>query len=456
MSKTHLAIVILAAGQGTRMRSSLPKVMHELAGLPMIGWLLKTAEALNPEKIIVVRGPDMQNLEKAVQPHTTVLQKHRNGTAGALKCAMPELKSFEGNVLVLLGDTPLVKKETLKRLIAAKTDDLLSGLSVLGVKLSDPKGYGRLVTNKDGSLKKIVEEKDASDKERNLTLVNTGAFCLDKARLTSWLEQVGNDNAQKEYYITDLPEIAAKEGATTRIATIHDESEMLGCNTRMDLAVLEATLQNRLRENAMKNGVTLIDPASVYLHHDTDIAHDVVIEPHVFFGPGVKIEKGAYIKAFSYFEGTQIGKNTHIGPFARLRPETVIKDEVRIGNFVEVKKSTIGQRSKINHLSYVGDCNMGDDVNFSAGAITVNYDGFEKHKTTIGKGVLIGSNVNLVAPLSIDDGAFVAAGSTITEDVPADALSISRDSNKIREGWAAEYRKRKESIAKRLRKKKAG
>lgn len=447
-----LAIVILAAGQGTRMKSPghapLPKVMHKLAGLPMIGWLLKTAQALNPEKIIVVIGPDMKELEHFVRPHETVVQAVRDGTAGALRTALPKLKGFTGDVLVLVGDMPLVRKETLERLVKARGGRNNPAIALLGCALENPYGYGRLIMGADDILERIVEEKDADPKEKQVRLINTGACCIDGTRLESWLSQIGNDNAQGEFYLTDLPEIAARDGALTRVVMAGDGSEIQGCNTRLDLAALESAVQGRLRIEMMAAGVSLLDPSSVYLHHDTQIGAGSLVEPHVFFGAGVKTAENVHIKAFSYLEGVKIGKNAAIGPFARLRPDTQIGEEVRIGNFVEIKKSKIAARCKIGHLAYVGDTLMGEDVNFSAGAITVNYDGFQKHKTLIGKNVMVGSNVNLVAPLKIDDGAFIAAGSTITEDVPADALSIARDAAQIREGWAARYRKMKNAAKK--------
>ncbi len=439
MSQKPLNIVILAAGKGTRMKSESPKVMHALAGLPMINWLLKTAEQLSPEKIIVVTGPDMPDLEAAVKPHATVIQPERNGTGGAVKAALSELQGFDGDVLILLGDTPLVKLETLVSLIQAKGN---GGLSVLGCVMDNPHGYGRLIAEKN-VLQKIVEDKDASAKEKEVTLVNTGAFCVDGARLAGWVEAIGSNNAQGEYYLTDLPEIAAKDKAQTFTSLTTDEDEVRGCNKQADLAALEKTLQQRLRITVMESGVRLQDPTTVYFHHDTKIGQGTTIEPNVFFGPGVEIADHVTIKAFCHFEATKIDSGATVGPFARLRPGTHIEQDVRIGNFVEIKKSRIGKGSKVNHLAYVGDTDMGEDTNFSAGAITVNYDGFQKHQTTIGKGVMIGSNVNLVAPVQIDDGAFVAAGSTITEDVPADSLSVERTKAEIRTGWAAAYRKLK-------------
>jgi bifunctional UDP-N-acetylglucosamine pyrophosphorylase/glucosamine-1-phosphate N-acetyltransferase len=442
MSKPSLAIVILAAGQGTRMKSIKPKVMHELAGLPMISWLIKTAESLKPEKIVVVAGPGMPELQEAAKPHASVIQKVRDGTAGALRTAMPQLKNFKGDVLVVLGDAPLVAKETLQALITARRNHD-AGLSVLGVELCCADGYGRLIVRADGTLEKIVEHKDASEAEREVNLVNTGAFCINGEKLPGWLAKIENKNAAKEFYITDLPEIAGREGRKTAVHVSCCPSEVQGCNSRSDLAELEKTLQYMLREEVMNTGVTMIDPETVYLHHDTKIAKDVTIEPNVFFGPGVEVGEGAVIKAFSHIEGAKIGKNVTIGPFARLRPGADIGEEVRIGNFVEVKAAKIGKRAKINHLAYVGDAMLGEDVNFSAGAITVNYDGFNKHRTIIGKNVMVGSNVNLVAPVRIRDGAFIAAGSTITEDVPADSLAIERKPAEIRKGWAVEYRRKK-------------
>lgn len=454
MSTKPLAVVILAAGMGTRMKSDKPKVMHELAGWPMIKWLLQSVEELRPEKVIAVIGPNMPELEEAVQPHEIVVQEVRDGTAGALRTALPLLDGFKGDVLVLLGDAPLISSDIMQDLVDIRSHGSKTGISVLGVELDNPFGYGRLIMTREGTLERIVEQADASPEEDAVRLVNTGAFCIDGARMPRWLSNVGNDNAQGEYYLTDLPAIAAQDHVETQVCVCPDPEEVMGCNSRSDLAVLEAALQKRLRAQVMDDGVTMLDAASVYLHHDTAIAPGVVIEPHVFFGPGVHVEEGVHIKAFCHIEGTQIGKNAIVGPFARLRPDTEIEEEVRIGNFVEVKKSTIGARSKINHLAYVGDTEMGDDVNFSAGAITVNYDGFQKHKTVIGKGVMVGSNANLVAPLQVDDGAFIAAGSTITEDVPADSLSIARDTAEIRKGWAAKYRKKKAAVAKKIKAKK--
>ena len=441
--KSPLAVVILAAGKGTRMRSDLPKVMHKVLGLPMISWIINTTNSLKPDKTVVVTGKGMDDLVTAITPHDYVVQETQMGTGDALKAAMPALKGFTGDVLVVLGDMPFLNPASLERLIAARNMDNDTGISVLGAQVDEPFGYGRLLVNEDGTLSAIREEKDASDDEKLVNIVNTGAFCLDSRRISRWLLNLNNDNSQGEYYITDLPEVAAKDGAKTRIALVEDPREVCGCNTRYELVALEAMAQQMMRESFIDDGVLMQDPSSVYLHYDTQIGKGTFIEPNVFFGGGVVVGEDVHIKAFCYFEGANIGNKTTIGPYARLRPGAEIGQEVRIGNFVEVKKSVVGNRSKISHLAYVGDTNMGTDVNFGCGAITVNYDGFEKHQTMIGDGVMIGSNVNLVAPISLDDGAFVAAGSTITKDVPADALTVGRSQVKVRKGWAALNRKRK-------------
>ncbi len=443
-NKNPLAVVILAAGKGTRMKSDKPKVMHKLLGLPMINWLLNSVALLNPKRIVVVVGENMNDLKQAVSPHETVVQIKQDGTGSALKSAMGALDNFAGDILVLLGDTPLISVQTMQGLVDARHQNTDTGISVLGMCLDDPYGYGRLLIDSDGTLQDIREEKDASHEEKLVNVVNTGAFCLDATRVNAWLGDLVNINASGEYYITDLPEIAAREGVKTSVAIAANPREVQGCNTRLNLSELEAYAQETRREDFINAGVIMQDPSSVYLHHDTKIAAGVLIEPNVYFGKEVEVGANVHIKAFCHFEGAKIGADTVIGPFARLRPDTEIGEEVRIGNFVEIKKSQIGDRSKISHLGYVGDCTMGEDVNFSCGAITVNYDGFDKHQTIIGNGTMVGSNVNLVAPIELGAGAFIAAGSTITTDVPADALSVERTKSKLLKGWAADYRKAKQ------------
>lgn len=441
MSNKSLAILILAAGKGTRMKSDKPKVMHELAGKPMINWLIDTCEQLGPEKIITVIGPDMPELAEAVAPHETVIQKERNGTGGAVKCALPALDGFDGNVLILMGDEPLVNLGSLQALIAS------GGLAVQGFDTLTPAGLGRMILNEDGTLKEIVEDKDCTPEQKQISLCNAGNYCVPADKLTDWVNQIGNDNAQGEYYLTDLPAIAAKENVSSQVIRTSWIGPW-GVNDRIQLSIHEKLLQIRMRETALLNGVSMTDPDSVYFHHDTKIESGVTIEPNVFFGAGVSIEKDVHIKAFCHIEGATIASGTTIGPFARLRPDTEIAENVRIGNFVEVKKSKIGKGSKVNHHGYVGDTDMGEGVNFSCGAITVNYDGFEKHKTTIEDNVMVGSNVSLVAPINIGAGAFLAAGSTLTGNVDADALSMTRPETENKAGWAAKYRKLKAAAKK--------
>ncbi|MGH1398272.1 MAG: NTP transferase domain-containing protein, partial [Alphaproteobacteria bacterium] len=359
------------------MKSDLPKVMHPLAGKPMINWLIETCEGLNPDKIIIVIGPDMPELAAAAAPHETAVQEVRDGTAGAVKAALPMLDGFSGKVLIVMGDEPLISREALEALIA--TDDL----TVQGFTTDTPHGLGRMVLNDDQTLKAIIEERDCTDTQRSINICNAGNYCVPADRLGEWISQIGNDNAQGEFYLTDLPEIVAKDGVATYV--VHTGwNGAWGVNDRLQLTEHEAKAQNILRERAILNGVRMVDPQSVYFHHDTQIGAGTMIEPSVIFGAGVRVGENVTIKGFCHFEGVDIESGASIGPFARLRPDTHIGENVRIGNFVEVKKSTIGAGSKINHLAYVGDTKMGTDVNFSAGAITVNYDGFYKHKTVIG------------------------------------------------------------------------
>lgn len=436
MNTIPFAVVILAAGKGTRMKSDLPKVMHPLAGAPMIKILIDQVEQLNPEKIIVVTAADMDDLREMVKPHTSVIQKEQNGTADAVKAALPELEGFQGNVVILLGDEPLTPMEVIAEM--AQHDSP----SVMAIIPPDPTGLGRMIMDEDGQLVAIVEDKDCSDEQRETMICNAGNFCVPAVKLHEWIGKIGTDNAQGEYYLTDMPKFAIADGIQFDVFTVPVD-HVWGINDRRQLSEHEQIFQQILRDAHLMNGVSMIDPNTVYFQYDTKIAAGVIIEPSVFFGPKVSIDEGVHVKAFSHIEGTHIGKNTTVGPFARLRPDTKIGDDVRIGNFVEVKKSSIGNGSKISHLSYVGDCEMAEDVNFSAGAITVNYDGFNKHLTKIGKNVMVGCNVNLVAPVSIDDGAFVAAGSTINTDVPADSLSIAREKGSIHQGWAARFREKR-------------
>ncbi len=439
-----LACIILAAGQGKRMKSARPKVLHTLAGRSMLGWLIETVSSLNPEKIVVVASPDGQDdVAKAAAPHPVAVQEKALGTGDAVKAALDALDGFDGDVLILLGDMPLITADTLQALIQERYKDTKTGLSVLGAEFETPPAFGRLVLTGDGALERIVEDKDCSAVERGIKLCNMGAFCVDGLKLPEWVAQIENKNAQNEFYITDLPEIAAKDGVKTHAYITRNTGEIRGVNARSDLATLEAIVQDELRTRAMEGGATLTDPSSVYFAWDTKLGRDVVIEPNVFFGPGVTLDDNVHIRAFSHLEGAQVAAGSVIGPFARLRPGADIGTDCKIGNCVEIKNASLGSGVKASHLGYIGDADVGDGVNFSCGAITVNYDGFEKHRTTIGAGAMIGSNVNLVAPVEIGAGAYIAAGSTIAKDVPPDALAVAREKPLIKDGWAASYRKKK-------------
>lgn len=431
--KDPLAIVILAAGKGTRMKSQLPKVMHKIAGRPMLGWLIEVAESLNPEKIIVVTAPGMDNVAAAAAPHQVAIQKEQRGTGDAVKPALEHLKGFTGKVLILLGDEPFLDRAVLEEMIG------WDGLSVMAVRPLSPKGLGRMIANEDGTLDRIVEEKDATDEQKEIRLCNAGNFCVPASHLSKWLDQLQPNNAQNEFYLTDIPRIAEKDGYLTYVVET-DVQWVWGINTRAELAEHERMAQVMLREKAMAGGVTLIDPNTVYLSHDTTFGSDIVIEPDVYFGPNVKIADNVVIHAFSHLENVTVDAGAQIGPFARLRGGAHLKENVKVGNFVEIKNSVLESGAKANHLSYLGDSVVGAKSNIGAGTITCNYDGFDKHKTMIGAGVFVGSNSTLVAPVSLGDGSFVAAGSVVTDDVSKDALIIARAKQVTKEGWAVRYR----------------
>lgn len=434
---TSTAIIVLAAGQGTRMRSTLPKVLHRVAGRSMLGHVLSAAGALKPRRAVVVTGPDMPAVEHEARRfmpdvHLSV-QQEREGTAHAVGFARHALADFAGVTLVLYGDVPLVRAETLKRLAREVTAD--TSLVILAFEAADPKGYGRLILDADGRVRAIREEKDASDEEKRITLCNSGIIAIDNARLWELLPRIGNANAQGEYYLTDIVELAAKAGHEVRHVRC-DEREVMGVNDRAQLATAEREMQLRLRAEVMAGGVTLTDPDSVFLSADTEIASDVLIEPWVFIGPGVSIGEGAVIRAHSYLEEAVVGPGAQIGPFARLRPGADIRETAKVGNFVEVKKATIEEGAKVNHFTYIGDARVGAGANIGAGTITCNYDGVAKHFTDIGKGAFIGSNSSLVAPLTIGEGAYVGSGSVITKDVAPGALAVARGRQVEKPGWA--------------------
>jgi bifunctional UDP-N-acetylglucosamine pyrophosphorylase/glucosamine-1-phosphate N-acetyltransferase len=415
------AAIILAAGLGTRMKSRHPKALHPIAGRPMLAHLIAACDGLF-DRIVVVVGPGMAELEVVAAPHATVVQQERLGTGHAALQAAPLLDGFAGDAAVLYADNPLITRATLERLVAARRE---AGLALLAMRPADPARYGRIVTDDAGDVARVVEWADATEAERRIDLCNAGVVCAEASALMRWLRAVDNDNAKGEYYLTDVVDLARRDGARA-VAVEAPEAELRGINSRAELAEAEAAMQGRLRAAAFDAGATLVAPETVFLAADTVLAPDVTIGPHVVFGPGVTVGEGAEIRAFSHLEGAVIGPDAVIGPYARLRPGTVVAARAHVGNFVELKAATLGEGAKANHLSYLGDAAIGAGANIGAGTITCNYDGVAKHRTEIGEGAFIGSDTALVAPVRIGARALVAAGSVITEDVPADALAIAR------------------------------
>lgn len=434
--------VVLAAGEGTRMRSSLPKVLHAIGHKSLVGHVLTAAIEADGAEIAVVVGPGRDDVAKearAVAPQASVFeQRERLGTAHAVLAARDALARGADDILVMFADTPLVRPETLWRLRAS----IAAGAAVtaLGFRPKDPAGYGRLVMKGD-ELIAIREDKDATPEERKITLCNGGLMALAGASALKILDRIDNSNAKGEYYLTDAVAIARDMGMKATVIET-DEDDVRGINTKAQLAEAEAVLQQRLRAAAMEAGVTLIAPETVFLSFDTTFGKDVTVEPNVVFGPGVTVEDGATIRSFSHLEGAVVGKGARVGPFARLRPGAKLGEDVHVGNFVEVKAATLEDGAKANHLAYIGDARVGAKANIGAGTITCNYDGVNKHLTDIGAGAFIGTNSSLVAPVKIGDGAYVGSGSVVTKDVPADALAIARGQQVNKEGGAARLRRR--------------
>jgi bifunctional UDP-N-acetylglucosamine pyrophosphorylase/glucosamine-1-phosphate N-acetyltransferase len=426
--------IVLAAGLGTRMKSALPKALHPLAGRPMLQHLTASCAQVF-ERIVVVIGPDMPRLEAAAAPHAVVVQRERLGTAHA---ALQAAGLFgEDEVAVLYADNPLIEPDTLRRLLARRRQGDV-GLALLAMRPADPGRYGRVI-GADGLVERIVEWIDASEAERAQPLCNAGVLCARGPDLCRWLAAVGNANAKGEYYLTDVVGIARAEGV--RVAAVEAPfAELCGINSRAELAEAEAVVQQRLRAAAMAAGVSMTAPETVFLCADTLLAADVSIAPFVVFGPGVVVETGAEIRGFCHLEGCRVGPGALIGPFARLRPGTDVGAAAHVGNFVELKAALLGEGAKANHLSYLGDAAIGARTNVGAGTITCNYDGFAKYRTVLGAGVFVGSNAVLVAPVSVGDGAFIAAGSVITHDVAADAMAFGRARQEDKPGRAAAYR----------------
>ncbi len=438
-NRSCLAIV-LAAGEGTRMRSSRPKVLHQVGHRTLVGHVLTAAAKAGGADIAVVVGPgrdDVAKEAKAVAPQANIFeQRERLGTAHAVLAARQAIEKGADDILVMFADTPLVRPETLSRLRAAIAGG--AAVTALGFRPKDPSGYGRMVMKGD-ELIAIREDKDASAEERNITLCNGGLMALAGAAALRILDRIGNSNAKGEYYLTDAVAIARDMGLKATVIET-DEDDVRGINTKAQLAEAEAVLQQRLRAAAMESGVTLVAPETVFLSSDTTFGKDVTIEPNVVFGPGVTVGDGATIRSFSHLEGAVVGKGARVGPFARLRPGAKLGEDVHIGNFVEVKAATIEDGAKANHLAYIGDARVGAKANIGAGTITCNYDGVNKHLTDIGAGAFIGTNSSLVAPVKIGDGAYVGSGSVVTKDVPADALVIARGQQVNKEGGAARLR----------------
>ena len=431
-----VSLVILAAGQGTRMNSDVPKVLHQVAGSPLLHHAMQAGRALGPERTVVVTGHGADAVTKATlafdEDALTVVQAEQKGTAHAVAQAEPLLSDASGDVIVLYGDTPFVSPETLE---AMQTARARHAVVVLGFHAADPGRYGRLVVEGENLLR-IVEYKDATEEERLITVCNSGVICADAKLMFSLVAEVGNSNASGEYYLTDLPELARKRSLSAGVV-ICAEAETLGVNTRAQLAQAEAAFQTRARAEALDNGVTLTAPETVFFGLDTVVGRDAIIGPNVIFGPGVTIESGAEIKGFCHLEGCHVSRGATVGPFARLRPGAELAEDVHVGNFVEIKNAILDEGVKIGHLTYIGDADIGEHTNIGAGTVTCNYDGVMKHRTRIGKNAFIGSDTMLVAPVTVGDGALTASGSVITEDVPAEALAIGRAKQVNKPGLAA-------------------
>jgi bifunctional UDP-N-acetylglucosamine pyrophosphorylase/glucosamine-1-phosphate N-acetyltransferase len=439
----RFAVVILAAGQGTRMRSDTHKVLHPIASRPLLLHLLDTVDALGADKRVVVVGKGREQVEAAIQGRNAeiAVQAEQKGTGHAVQQAAGALAGYDGPVIILYGDTPFVEGATLRSMLDRLNGDDGPGVVVLASSPADPLKYGRIILGEGDRIAKMVEYKDATEEERAVLLCNSGMMAVRARDLFRWLDRVGNDNAAGEYYLPDIVNIAAAEGREA-VVIEGDPYETAGVNSRAELAHLELEWQRRRREQALDEGATLIDPESVWFAYDTKLGRDVTVEPHVVFGPGVGIADGATIHAFSHIEGALIGAKASIGPFARIRPGTKLAQGTKVGNFVELKKAEVGEGAKVNHLSYVGDAQVGARANIGAGTITCNYDGFGKYGTVIGAGAFIGSNTALVAPVSVGEGAIVGAGSVITRDVEPDSLAVERSEQKGIPGWARRFRDR--------------
>lgn len=445
------ALIILAAGKGTRMKSDLPKVLHQIAGAPMLVHAIAAGQVLEPSKVVVVAGHGADAVSEAAKNYDAsieiALQTEQSGTAHAVAQAAPLMQGFDGDTLILYGDTPFIRPETLARMAQArKTHDVV----VLGFEAADPGRYGRLVMQ-GKTLDAIVEFKDADADTRAITFCNSGVIAADTATLFELIEAVGNDNASGEYYLTDIVGIARARGLSAT-AVACDEAETMGINSRAELAGAEAAFQARTRAAALANGTTMPAPETVWFAHDTHLGRDTTIEQNVVFGPGVTVETGAHIRAFSHLEGCHVSRGAVVGPYARLRPGAELAEDTRVGNFVEIKNAVLHEGAKVNHLTYIGDAEIGEAANIGAGTVTCNYDGVSKHKTTVGAHAFIGSSTMLVAPVSVGDEAMTASGSVITSDVPEGALAIARSKQVNKPGLARKMFEMLKSKSKKRRK----
>jgi bifunctional UDP-N-acetylglucosamine pyrophosphorylase/glucosamine-1-phosphate N-acetyltransferase len=441
MTTRSVAAIVLAAGKGTRMKSDLHKVLHPIAGRPMLAHLLASVDTLRPERTVVVVGSGREQVKPLVAEHggTVVVQDPQHGTAHAVLQAREALAGFDGDILILYGDTPLVAAGTMQRMVGRLNAPDAPAVVVVASRPDDPSHYGRILAEPDGTIARMVEYKDASEEERSVDLCNSGLMAVRSEDLWALLDRVGNDNKAGEYYLPDIVMLAAADGRRSAVIET-DADEVAGINSRGELAAVESLWQDRRRARAMADGVSLVAPETVWFAWDTEIGRDTLIEPNVVFGPGVRIAEQVRIRAFSHIEGALVAAGAEIGPYARLRPGAEIGEQAKVGNFVEIKKARLGKGAKANHLSYLGDAEIGAGANIGAGTITCNYDGFFKYRTNIGAGAFIGSNSALVAPVSIGEGAMVAAGSVITRDVEADALAVARGAQEAKPNRARRFR----------------
>ena len=438
-----LSVLVLAAGKGTRMNSQKPKVLHEIAGLPLVCHVIEAIKPLEPDNLVVVIAPDQEEIRGVVSPASIRIQEKSLGTGDAVKAGLSNLKNLCGTVLVAFGADPMITTSTLKRLISAREVVDPPDVVVLGFRTENPDRYGRLVLDTHGKLERIVEVSEAHTIDKPVELYNAGVMAVNGAKIIEFLEALSPENGKKEYYLTDIVRIALKKGGYAKVVE-GEEEETLGVDSRADLAKAEAMMQVRLRTKMLNNGVTLVSPETTFLSHDTRIGRDTTIHPNVVIGKNVDIGESVEIKSFSHLEGATVSDEVVVGPYARLRPGTEIERGAKVGNFVEIKKAKIGKGTKVNHLSYVGDANVGQEVNIGAGTITCNFDGFKKHLTVIGDGAFIGSNTSLIAPVEVGENAIIGAGSTVTTSVDDNAISVVRGELKEIPNGAARFRTKRQ------------